>query len=85
MLFTNRAIPPLEMRTIIVPHGMGVEHLSGIECVVTGILKPHGEVVLIVTILYKNWKSAFEKLKLSSQRNGQDSPYGGFKSVTLVL
>jgi DNA-binding IclR family transcriptional regulator len=51
------------MRTVIVPHGMGVEHLAGIECVVTGILKPHGEVVLVVTILYKNRKPAFQNLE----------------------
>ena len=75
------------MRGVIVPDGMGVEHLSGVKSVISGILKPHRQVVLIVTILDEDWKSTYSGQPLFSKLEKKTAiiPYGGFKSVTLVL
>jgi hypothetical protein len=55
------------VRRVIVPDGMGVEHLSSVKSVISGILKPHRQVVLIVTILDEDWKSTYPGQALSSK------------------
>lgn len=47
------------MRLVIVPEGVGVEHLARVEGVVASILQPHRQVVLIMAVLDEDGEAAW--------------------------
>jgi hypothetical protein len=61
---TYRSIPTLQVRAIVVPNGVCVEHFPRVKGIVSGALQPQRQVVLIMAILDKDRKATYPELIL---------------------